>query len=266
MMKVLSLGAGVQSSTVALMMATGEIDAADYAIFADTGAEPKAVYDWLDWLETKLPFPVSRVMHKDGLTKRLEGAAKGENASPNPPFFTEGGGMLRRQCTKDFKIDRITKEIRRLYGLLPRERAPQEVSVMQAIGISLDESLRMKPHELKWIFNYFPLVEMRFTRDDCLTWMERHGYPRPPRSACVYCPYKADKEWRLLRDTDPEGWKEAIRVDDMIRPGLYSSDKGTTKLYLHRSCKPLAEADLRTAEDYGQINMFNNECEGMCGV
>jgi hypothetical protein len=28
----------------------------------------------------------------------------------------------------------------------------------------------------------------------------------------------------------------------------------------------LGEVDLTTAEDHGQINLFGNECEGMCGV
>jgi hypothetical protein len=42
MLTVLSLGAGVQSSTMALMAAKGEIiPMPDCAIFADTGAEPK---------------------------------------------------------------------------------------------------------------------------------------------------------------------------------------------------------------------------------
>jgi hypothetical protein len=47
-MRILSLGAGVQSTTMALMAAVGEIaDKPDAAIFADTGWEPKAVYDHL---------------------------------------------------------------------------------------------------------------------------------------------------------------------------------------------------------------------------
>ena len=39
-MRVLSLGAGVQSSTLALMCAAGEIEAPEIAIFADTQDEP----------------------------------------------------------------------------------------------------------------------------------------------------------------------------------------------------------------------------------
>ena len=62
----LSLGAGVQSSTIALMAAHGEITPMpDAAIFADTKAEPASVYKWLDWLQVKLPFPVYRVSRGD---------------------------------------------------------------------------------------------------------------------------------------------------------------------------------------------------------
>lgn len=62
MKRILSLGAGVQSSTLALMFKHGELTPMpDAAIFADPQAEPKRVYTWLDWLESQLPFPVYRV-------------------------------------------------------------------------------------------------------------------------------------------------------------------------------------------------------------
>ena len=32
------------------------------------------------------------------------------------------------------------------------------------------------------------------------------------------------------------------------------------------SCMALDEVDFSTEEDRGQINMFNNDCTGMCGV
>ena len=57
---ILSLGAGVQSSTLLLMSLYGEIPPLDYVIFADTGWEPTAVYKHLEKLkkicyEAKLP-------------------------------------------------------------------------------------------------------------------------------------------------------------------------------------------------------------------
>jgi 3'-phosphoadenosine 5'-phosphosulfate sulfotransferase (PAPS reductase)/FAD synthetase len=74
MKRFLSLGAGVQSSTVALMIAHGELEPVEAAIFADTGWESPKVYEWLEWLEKQLPFPVHRVqrgnLREDILNKR----------------------------------------------------------------------------------------------------------------------------------------------------------------------------------------------------
>ena len=92
---VLSLGAGVQSSAMALMAAHGEIEPMpDCAIFADTGSEPQHVYDQLDLVEANVPFPVYRVMEKDGLEKSIYRAFEDQRIA-GPPFFTEsahGGG------------------------------------------------------------------------------------------------------------------------------------------------------------------------------
>lgn len=67
---VLSLGAGVQSSTLALMASKGEIGPMpDFAVFADTGGEPQSVYDWLQWLEKQLSFPLVRVANRQTLAE-----------------------------------------------------------------------------------------------------------------------------------------------------------------------------------------------------
>jgi len=47
MMNILSLGAGVQSSTVLLLSCRGERPTLEAALFAETQWEPKAVYQWL---------------------------------------------------------------------------------------------------------------------------------------------------------------------------------------------------------------------------
>ncbi len=60
-LRALSPCAGVQSTTMALMAAHGEIaPMPDCAIFADTGWEPKAVYEHLESLASPsvLTFPV----------------------------------------------------------------------------------------------------------------------------------------------------------------------------------------------------------------
>lgn len=265
-LRVLSLGAGVQSSTLALMMARGEVAPADCAIFADVGAEPAGVLRWLDYLEPLLPFPVHRVRWKEGLTANIERATAGGRFA-GAPFYAmtaDGPGPLRRQCTREFKIQPIVAKVRELVGLKPGQRAKRgAVLAVQCIGISADEAIRMKPSRVPWIRHEWPLVDARMTRSDCLAWMARNGYPRPPRSACVFCPYKSDDEWRRLREDDAEGWAEAVRIDALIRSGI----RGVRDpIYVHRSLRPLPEVDLRTAADFGQVDAFGNECEGMCGT
>jgi 3'-phosphoadenosine 5'-phosphosulfate sulfotransferase (PAPS reductase)/FAD synthetase len=49
-LRLLSLGAGVQSTTVLLLACEGEIPRFDAALFADTRWEPRAVYTNLDRL------------------------------------------------------------------------------------------------------------------------------------------------------------------------------------------------------------------------
>jgi hypothetical protein len=53
-LRVLSLGAGVQSSVLALLAAEGKLPGLDAAIFADTGWEPAEVYENVDFLEGEL--------------------------------------------------------------------------------------------------------------------------------------------------------------------------------------------------------------------
>lgn len=268
---IISLGAGVQSSTMALMAAAGEITPMPTAaIFSDTAAEPRKVYEWLDWLETQLPFPVIRTM-KDGDERGLRGnildAIEG-GWFAGAPFFTEsltGGreGRLRRQCTREFKIDPIKQQIRRMLGLAKGERAPNRIMAVSWIGISTDEIARMKPSQEHYIEKRHPLIELGMSRQDCIRWMrERYG-KTPPKSSCTFCPYHDDALWRDMKLHDPESWADAVDIDRRIRNGV----RGTTqKLYLHRSMTPLDQVDFRNAADAGQISLFDDDCEGMCGV
>jgi 3'-phosphoadenosine 5'-phosphosulfate sulfotransferase (PAPS reductase)/FAD synthetase len=210
---VLSLGAGVQSSALALMAAKGEITPMpDFAIFADTQAEPTAVYKWIDWLEKQLPFPVHRVTKGD-LTERSltpmirqkdsKNGKKGDSKMKRViPLFGikpngEKAAAIGRACTSDYKIIPILQELRKLCGI---KRGQKETTVTQWIGISWDEIQRMKDSREPWTQHRFPLIEKTITRQQCKKWMLDNGYKEPPRSACYYCPFHDDNEWRHLRD------------------------------------------------------------------
>ena len=143
-LNLISLGAGVQSSTLSLMAARGEVTPMpDGAIFADTGAEPASVYRWLDYLEPLLPFPVHRVMQAQGLEEdclrlRQKMDGSGNYIISGVPHFSLGAdgslGMGPRQCTGDFKIAPIVRETRRLMKIAGANR------VVAWLGISLDEA------------------------------------------------------------------------------------------------------------------------------
>lgn len=264
MKRFLSLGAGVQSSTLALMIAHGELEPVDAAIFADTGWEPRHVYEWLDWLEKQLPFPIYRVQRGNLRTDTLKYKnTTGHRFAGIPWHMKMSNGdkaMGRRQCTAEYKISPLSKKARELVGLAPRQRA-EGVRCEMLIGISTDEAMRMKPSQDAWKVHRWPLIEQGMSRNDCLRWMERKGYPLPPKSSCIGCPFHSDNEWRLIK-ADPISWADALEVDKAIRQ--QSGERG--QQFMHRSCVPLDQVDLSTAEDHGQIDMFNNECEGMCGV
>ena len=263
-MHIISLGAGVQSSTMALMAAKGEITPMpDCAIFADTQDESPKVYEWLNWLEGQLPFPVHRVsrgsLSERALTVRTSKTGTRYTQSAVPAFIIDSAGkvgLLMRQCTLDFKITVIQRQIREL-------RRNKE-HVIQWIGISRDEAQRIKPSRVKYIESRWPLIELGMTRNDCLQWMSDNGYPAPPRSSCVYCPYHNNAEWNRLKNEEPDQFEKAVKFEADYQDAMsrVSGFRGTP--YLHRSCKPLNEIDFASPSD--QMSLFGNECEGVCGV
>jgi hypothetical protein len=275
----LSLGAGVQSSTIALMAKHGEITPMpDAAIFADTQAEPASVYRWLDWLEKELPFPVHRVTRGDLTQESLTIRQFKNDASRHwvksliPAFIANpdgSRGIMGRQCTFSYKVEQLEKASRSLGQI---KRGQKEITVTQWIGISWDEIQRIKPSRVAWTQHRWPLVELRMGRRDCLKWMESHGYPKPPRSACVYCPFHSDDEWRRLKDEEPEEFNRCIKFEKDLQEAKGQTDNQRGVPFLHPSLVPLDQVDFRTDIERGQLALwldeqsFGNECEGMCGV
>jgi len=267
MLNVISLGAGVQSTTMALMAAHGEIEPMpDCAIFADTQAEPKSVYDHLAWLmsDNMLPFRVHVVTEGNLYEKIGQQRPTGQWKHMPLPAFIEGTdgrpSLANRSCTRDFKIDPIMRQLRVLLGLTNR-RSPNHPVATQWIGISTDEAHRMKSSRHNWTQNRYPLTEARMSRGDCLQWLDKHGYPQPPKSSCTFCPFHGDAAWKDLRDNDPNGWAMAVEIDNRIR-NLWKG-RVPSEMFLHRGMKPLEETVFTGDRQY---DLFGNECEGMCGV
>lgn len=267
-LRVLSLGAGVQSTTLALAAARGEIGPMpDCAIFADTGWEPKAVMQHLEWLRQRLPFPVHIVsagnIRQAVLNRRN---TTGGRFAAIPWFIVNpdgSKGLGRRQCTKEYKIEPITRKLRELLGVERGKRVPSGVIVEQWIGISTDEIERMKFSRHKWIKHRWPLIEANMNRRQCIDWMADRQFSAP-KSACLGCPFHSNAEWRNIRDNDPEGWADVVAVDRAMREGVGGKMRGQE--FMHRSCLPIDQAPIDDDDDRQGVFGFNNECEGMCGV
>lgn len=260
--RVISLGAGVQSTTLALMAAAGEIGPMpDCAIFADTGWEPKSVYEHLDRLAKALPFPVHIVQVSNLREDVINNVnSRGRNFSVVPWFTKSGLGL--RQCTGEYKILPIARKIRELLGYAPRKRIPAG-SAEVWIGISTDEIQRMKDPRDKWQVGRWPLIDAGLSRKDCVKWLSEAGWSAP-KSACIGCPYHSDAMWRDMKENDPISWNDAVEVDKAIRDGGRKKDR---QQFMHRSLKPLDQVDLSTSAERGQVEFgFIQECDGMCGV
>lgn len=295
--RILSLGAGVQSTTVLLMSLFGDLDPFDHIIFSDTGWEPDDVYSHLELLKDVV------LRHGQQITVVGAGNIREDHLHPagehlfirNPvkypeymgrqrtfiPFFVigaptvknpSGRGKTFRTCTKTYKIEPVEKRIREILGLKPGQRWPLEHRINQTMGISWDESQRERKSDRPAIVNEYPLIDMRMTRDDCHAWMADRGWTAP-RSACIGCPFHRNDEWRRIRDTDPAAWDDAIEFDEVFRQrwrdGLTPIDG---EPYLHDSRVPLREADIdepvAAADDtsFFQTTMFGESCEGFCGT
>lgn len=263
----------MQSSALMVMSAVGDLPPVVAAIHADTTHERSGTYEyarkWTPWLEARGVRVVTvsdaaaaaRVWHGEMIPARtisdgtvpIYGDEDDEDGEPVIVGRRGIGkrGKLLRTCTQRWKIAPVRRWL--------RENYPGETFEMW-LGISTDEAQRMRRSNVQYITNRYPLIERRMSRNDCARYLAAHGWDVPPKSACVFCPFHDRAAWRELRDAGGEDWSKAVAVDEAIR----DKRPGHT-LYLHRDYVPLADADMRTPQERGQLDMWTqDECEGVC--
>jgi hypothetical protein len=290
---LLNLGAGVQSTVLALMACRGELELhPDHIMFSDTGNESKATYKHIEFLsgefeKADIPFTIVKTpgIYEDLMSVMDEGVREDSKLSDlrnkvgNPPLFIKyhskvkeievlGGrkynpNILLRTCTSYYKVDPIYKELRKVLGMGYRERYQRNWECNKMLGISADEVYRVKESKHKWENNVYPLIDIGFTRNDCYNWLIKNGYSIPPKSSCVICPFKSDRDFARIKEEEPDEFEKACKLDDALREKtLPGTSNGI--VYLHRSGKPLRDVEFKTKED--SLDMFINECEGYCGI
>lgn len=287
--RVLSLGAGVQSTTLALMACDGTLPGLDAAIFADTGWEPVAVYEQVRRLTAVLGdrgIPVHIVTRGNIRTDTTDSTkrflslpwytlAPVEDADPHCSLCGGTGmrlerhcrcreGMGRRQCTAEYKVAVVNRRTRELLGAAaPRFRhVPRGRVSEQWIGFSTDEIARVndKPANL-YTYPRHPLLEIGMSRRDCERWLATRGWGDTAKSACIGCPMHGNAVWRDMRENRPAEWQQAVEFDRRIRKGGARGAKLRGEAFLHRSRVPLDEApiDRVTASEWAdrQVDLFD---------
>src|SRR5262245_3280290 len=191
-LRLLSLGAGVQSTAVLLLACDGVIPPFDRALFADTGWEPSAVYANAARLRdhaARHGIPVRTVRAGDIRADALD-ANRRFASMPLHVLNPDGSkGLGRRQCTGQYKIRPLKQEARRLLGYPHPKRVPLGVYAEQAIGISTDEFARAKDADVRYLRNIFPLLDLGWDRTRCLAYLAEHGFGDTVKSACLGCPF-----------------------------------------------------------------------------
>jgi len=275
---VISLGWGVQSWTLAAMVALGELPPVDAVVHSDTTWEREGTYqfarEWTPWLEER----GVRVVTVNDSRQAKEAVTAGTNSplyTINPPVSllsggknevmipamtsTDKGGQLRRQCTQRWKIAPMRRFIA---SELKRKGIKKTEGIVESwIGITTDEWYRGKDSDVLYIRNRYPLLELGMSRLDCLNWLMNKGLPVPIKSSCTFCPYHNQAAWQELKREGGHDWQQAVEVDSLIR-----DKRPPFELFLHQARQPLPEA-VQIPEDVGaeQPALFDAECDsGYC--
>lgn len=274
------LGLGVQSTALYYMSSLGLLSRADHALFADTGGESSSTYAYLDflldWQQENNGIDISVCREKNLYTDLLNRDADGRHRFSSIPAFTknENGstGMLRRQCTWEYKIAVVDNYIRdNIYKLPKGARRPTTLIWM---GITTDEMERMAFPREAWKTHSYPFIgytadrtgvlrqipwAKKMSRTDVEAWYGGENLPLPGKSSCVFCPYRSDAAWATMKQKAPHDFSRAVAVDASIRD---STAKGIQQpIFLHKSCKPLSEVRFRSEDEAAGL-----ECSGHCHV
>jgi hypothetical protein len=253
-MKILSCGAGMQSTALALMSAENVkkgivhplVPVYDAIVFCDLNCEPVWVYDQVNFIAAAckhygIPFYILEShIYKDQAQRIQSGKYI------KMPLWTMNGrkkGKLRRSCTIDYKIEAIQRFVKyELLGYKKYQRPnPADIGAHEMhLGFSAEERSRIFDSKHPMFANKFPLADMGLERSDNYRYVMQEWGLETKASACYICPYHKNYFFAYLRDHYPREYKAVNDFDRILseRPadGMVSSE-----LYLSYSCKRICE-------------------------
>lgn len=263
MLQVFSYGGGVQSTAALVLAAQRKLDYPTF-LFANVGDDSEHPATLAYVRDVAMPYAAQhgialhelRYTRRDGRQPTLYAEVVGNNRSIDIPMYLGSGKPGHRNCTKTFKIKVIDRWIK-------AAGATAEQPADVGLGISIDEFQRMRtPIDPRFPFRrrVYPLIDLRLARDDCRRIIASAGLPVPPKSACWFCPFHVERDWRALQRDHPDLAARAIDLEEKVN--LKRAKLHRDAMYLAWQLIPLEK--LLQAEQ-SEMDFDGDACEsGYC--
>lgn len=232
MIACLSFGAGVQTTALLVLCATGRWPRPDVILFADTGNEHAETYRYLE--EVSGPYAREHGMEVTALGPDWRTPHYHADLETYCREHRMVPGTLSRWCTVKYKLVPLQHYRRQVL------RATAKDPVESWIGISTDEAKRAAkgrnaPGERK----RYPLIELGLSRLACEDVIRAAGLAVPPKSGCWFCPFMRQAQWHVLKRESPELFARAMAMERNAR----GRDGGKKYLPLFGSLERVAAQD-----------------------
>lgn len=252
LIRAISYGGGVDSTALLVLAARGDLDVR-IALFADVGrAENPDTMRYL--VEFAMPFAarhgielaVVQRRRRDGTPVDLWDDAIKPSRTVPVPMRMSNGAPGNRTCTHAWKIQPIAKELK-------RRGASKDQPATLMLGIGVDEYQRMNTSRIAHIVHEYPLIDRRIDRAGAVALIERAGLPVPPKSSCIWCPFKRKAQWHELMRNHPERFANAVQFERDINAKREAI--GRDPVWLTSVGRPLDEA----ITESGQARLFDDD-------
>ncbi len=234
---VVACGGGTNSAAV--LVGCVEIGQhIDLITFSDTGGEKPETYTFVETLSEYCtahglpPITTLRAISPRRGFEGLYGMTWRNETLPSKAF-----GM--KSCSQRYKIEPQEKFLN--HWEPAKSCWSRGGKLLQVIGFDAGEERRAKSYENDRNLFWYPLIDWRWTREECVQAIQRAGLPLPGKSACFFCPSMRKAEVLDLAVQHPLLFRRAVELEDRaLTSGKCTTIKGLGR---HWSWRTLAEAD-----------------------
>lgn len=211
-----SLGVGLQSTIILIMMLNKHPDLEQYwskewfVIFSDTGGEQQATYNYLKIILK----PYAESFDKEIIvTKRDHGMLIKFILDKKVPM-----GWVNPLCSSWSKRDNIYDFYRKRFGVYNKSGnkylSYRNIKIIELIGFTTDEALRVKPASQKWLERTWPLIDMNLERKQLPKIYKKYNIVIPSKSGCWFCPNAGKNAFKDLKRNDLFRFNMLINMED----------------------------------------------------